>query len=209
MIRARESASVDVIIPIYRGLEETRRCLDSVLAFPQQTLHEIIVINDCSPEPELTAYLRHLAGTGVITLLENPVNLGFVNTVNHGMIRHSDRDVALLNSDAEVHGDWLDRLRRHAESSPLIGTVTPFSNNATICSYPRFVQDNPLPEGWPLAALDALFAQVNAGQAVDIQRCRKAGRWRRWMPCSPKSTPVRRWIYRRRSVSAYTSPGVA
>ncbi|NJM11187.1 MAG: glycosyltransferase family 2 protein [Synechococcaceae cyanobacterium SM1_2_3] len=163
-----KSEIVDVIIPVYRGLDETRRCLESVLAFPQQTLHEVIAINDCSPEPELTAYLRQLAETGAITLLENPVNLGFVNTVNNGMIQHPDRDVALLNSDAEVHGDWLDRLRRHAESSPNIGTVTPFSNNATICSYPRFVQDNPLPEGWPLAALDALFAQVNAGLAVDI-----------------------------------------
>lgn len=159
---------VDVIIPVYRGLNETRRCLDSVLAFPQRTAHEIVVIDDCSPEPELSAYLRDLADTGAITLLENPVNMGFVNAVNRGMVLHPDRDVVLLNSDAEVHGDWLDRLRRHAGGDPMIGTVTPFSNNATICSYPRFMQDNPLPEGWPLAALDALCAEVNAGQTVDM-----------------------------------------
>ena len=159
---------VDLIVPVYRGLAETRRCLDSVLAFPQQTSHEIVVIDDCSPEPELTAWLRELAETGTITLLENPVNTGFVNAVNRGMVLHPDRDVVLLNSDTEVHGDWLDRLRRSCHSDPMIGTVTPFSNNATICSYPRFMQDNPLPEGWPLAKLDALFADVNAGQTVDI-----------------------------------------
>ena len=50
----------------------------------------------------------------------------------------------------------------------MIGTVTPFSNNATICSYPRFMQDNPLAEDWPLAALDGLFAEANVGQSVEI-----------------------------------------
>ncbi len=159
---------VDVIVPVYRGLTETRRCLESVLAFPQQTPCEVVIIDDCSPEPELSTWLRDLAETGAITLLVNPVNTGFVNAVNRGMVLHPDRDVVLLNSDTEVHGDWLDRLRRHALGDPMIGTVTPFSNNATICSYPRFMQDNPLPEDWPLARLDALFAEVNAGQTVDI-----------------------------------------
>ena len=141
---------VDLIVPVYRGLAETRRCLDSVLAFPQQTAHEIVVIDDCSPEPEFSAWLRELAETGAITLLENPVNTGFVNAVNRGMVLHPDRDVVLLNSDTEVNGDWLDRLRRCAYSDPQVGTVTPFSNNATICSYPRFAKNNLLPEDWPL-----------------------------------------------------------
>ena len=93
---------VDLIVPVYRGLDETRRCLDSVLAFPQQTPHEIVVVNDCSPEPELSAYLRELAGTGAITLLENLVNTGFVNAVNRGMVLHPDRDVVLLNAGAAL-----------------------------------------------------------------------------------------------------------
>lgn len=159
---------VDLVIPIYRGLAETRRCLESVLAFPQRTTHAIIVINDCSPELELAAWLRTVAKTGAITLLENPVNVGFVQTVNRGMVLHPERDVVLLNSDTEVHGDWLDRLRRHAECTPQVGTVTPFSNNATICSYPLWVQANPLPVDWPLAALDALCAEINAGQSVEL-----------------------------------------
>ncbi|MFO7662377.1 MAG: glycosyltransferase, partial [Chloroflexota bacterium] len=156
---AASAPVVDVIVPAYRGLAETRRCLESVLAFPQQTAYELVVIDDCSPEPELSTWLRDLAETGAITLLINPVNTGFVNAVNRGMVLHPDRDVMLLNSDTEVHGDWLDRLRRCAESGAMIGTVTPFSNNATICSYPRFNHDNPLPEDWPLAKLDALFAE--------------------------------------------------
>ncbi len=160
---------VDVIIPVYRGLDETRRCLESVLAFPQQTTYEIVVINDCSPEPELTAFLWQRAETGAFTLLENPINTGFVNAVNRGIVLHSDRDVVLLNSDTEVHGDWLDRLRRHASSDPMIGTATPFSNNATICSYPRFCENNSfLPAENKLAELDVLFAEINTARHVEI-----------------------------------------
>lgn len=160
---------VDIIVPVYRGLDETRRCLESILAFPQQTAHEIVVIDDCSPEPELNTYLRELAETGTVTLLENPVNLGFVNAVNRGMVLHPDRDVVLLNSDTEVHGDWLDRLRRCAYSDPHVGTVTPFSNNATICSYPCFCEDNLFfPTEGKLAELDTLFAKTNAERYIEI-----------------------------------------
>lgn len=159
---------VDVIIPVYRGLSETRNCLESVLAHPQITAMEVVAINDHSPDPHIGDYLDHLASNQKITLLNNPVNTGFVNAVNRGMTLHPLRDVVLLNSDTEVHGDWLDRLRRCAHDGPGIGTVTPFSNNATICSYPCFMQDNPLPEGWTLAALDQLYATVNAGQAVNL-----------------------------------------
>lgn len=166
--QSNPAPTVDVIIPVYRGLTETRRCLESVLAFPQRTLHAIIVINDCSPEPEVSAYLQQLAKTDAITVLENPVNTGFVNAVNRGMAQHPDRDVVLLNSDTEVHGDWLDRLRHHAESDPLVGTVTPFSNNATICSYPRFWQVNALPADQSLSSLDNLFATIHRGCAVEI-----------------------------------------
>jgi glycosyltransferase involved in cell wall biosynthesis len=84
------------------------------------------------------------------------------------MAHGPDRDVVLLNSDALVFDGWLDRLAAAAGSAPDIGTVTPFSNNATICSYPAFPTDNPLPGDIAPAALDRLFARVNAGRTVDI-----------------------------------------
>lgn len=159
---------IDIIIPVYKGIKETRRCLESVLAFPQETTHEIIVINDASPEPEISTYLRELVELGLITLLDNPVNTGFVNAVNRGMVQHQDRDIVLLNSDTEVHGNWLDRLHSHAQSDPLVSTVTPFSNNATICSYPRFQEMNALPADESLASLDNLFSTIHQDRSVEI-----------------------------------------
>jgi len=161
-------APVDIIVPVYRGLEDTRRCVQSVLASTCQVPWHLILINDASPESALADWLRAVAAQDArITLLENDGNLGFVATVNRGMALNGTRDVLLLNSDTEVAGDWLDRLRRAAYGDARIASVTPFSNNATICSYPLFCQPNALPRGWTVAALDALCAQTLAGEVID------------------------------------------
>ena len=161
--------AVDIIVPVYRGLEDTRICLESVLAAPCQTAWRLIVINDRSPEPEVTEWLRAFARRDPrIELLENPENLGFVATVNRGMALSQENDVLLLNSDTEVANDWLDRIQHAAYSGLRVASVTPFSNHATICSYPRFCQANELPSGYNTASLDRLFAHHLAGQSVEV-----------------------------------------
>ena len=160
---------VDIIVPVYRGLADTRLCIDSVLASTNQSAWRLVVINDASPEPEVTAWLRERAAQDSrITLLENRDNLGFVGTVNRGMALSDSNDVLLLNSDTEVANNWLDRIRRAAYGDSKVASVTPFSNNATICSYPRFCKDNSLPAGYDTARLDALCAQTNPGAVVDV-----------------------------------------
>jgi O-antigen biosynthesis protein len=159
---------IDVIIPVYKGLEETRRCLASVLAGGSRAAFETVVVDDASPDPQTARYLDELAHAGRITLLRNDRNLGFVGSVNRGMALHRDRDVVLLNSDTEVDNDWLDRLERCVHSQPDIGTGTPFSNNATICSYPFDGWAGGVPGKLGLTALDRLFADVNATKRVDL-----------------------------------------
>jgi GT2 family glycosyltransferase/2-polyprenyl-3-methyl-5-hydroxy-6-metoxy-1,4-benzoquinol methylase/glycosyltransferase involved in cell wall biosynthesis len=160
---------VDVIVPIYRGLHDTKTCIESVLASTCNSAMRLIAINDASPEPEVTQWLRDKAAQEPrLTLLENTQNLGFVGTVNRGMALSETNDVLLLNSDTEVANDWLDRIRRAAYSDQKVASVTPFSNNATICSYPRFCKDNALPQGTTTAQLDQLCAQTNPGAVVDV-----------------------------------------
>lgn len=160
-------ATVDVIVPVYKGRAETLRCLYSLLTSSSKIVFEVVVINDASPDEDLVADLVALSDKGYITLLQNAQNLGFVRTINRGMKQHKCRDVVLLNSDTEVYGDWLDRLHRVAKSREAIGTVTPLSNNATICSYPRFLYDNPYPLEIDYAELDQLTAKINTGFYVE------------------------------------------
>lgn len=159
---------VDVVVPVYRGYVETTTCLKSVLANANQQLFELVIVDDCSPDPVISSYLDSLSNTGQATVLRNSTNLGFVASVNRGMALHPERDVVLLNSDTEVANDWLDRLRKCAYAAPDIGTVTPFSNNATICSYPYEGWPEGIPGGLGLAGLDKLCAETNAGQSVDL-----------------------------------------
>ncbi len=159
---------VDVVIPVYKGRNETLRCIRSVLGALNDTPFELVVVDDASPDAELSLALQELAARGACTLLRNEANLGFVGTANRGMRLHPDRDVVLLNADTEVYGNWLDRLRDCAQRDPLTASVTPLSNNATIASYPRTNHDNPFPLEMPFSALDALAASVNAGIAVEV-----------------------------------------
>ncbi len=159
---------VDVIIPVYRSKDETIACIESVLSAKSDIPYEVIVINDCSPEKEITDYLRKLSNERKITLIENPINLGFVKSVNIGMMLHENRDVILLNSDTIVPDYWIDRLYKAAYSSPVIGTVTPFSNKATICSFPVFCKDNEMLLNYSVKDLDRIFKKVNNGYIEEI-----------------------------------------
>jgi GT2 family glycosyltransferase/glycosyltransferase involved in cell wall biosynthesis len=163
-----ESSTVDVIVPAYRGVAETLACVESVLSARLGCAFELTVVNDCSPQPELTQALRALSARHGFVLVENDVNLGFVRSVNKAMRLHEDRDVVLLNSDTVVADGWLDRMRVAALADSNIATVTPFSNRATICSFPRAAHDSELPDGVPFAELAAKCAQVNDGEIVDL-----------------------------------------
>ncbi|MBV8402380.1 MAG: glycosyltransferase, partial [Acetobacteraceae bacterium] len=159
--------TVDVVIPVYRGLNQTRRCINSVLADPDRVPGRLIVIDDRSPEPKLSAWLDRMAARGAIILLRNKRNRGFVASANRGIQAAGENDIVLLNSDTEVPEGWLRRLAGQAYAEPRIGSVSPFSNNATICSYPGF-EGGPLALGRSVAELDAACRAVNAGRAVDV-----------------------------------------
>lgn len=149
-----------VILPVYRGVEMTKNCiisaLPNVLALPGS---RFVAINDASPDVGMQQMLMQFAGEFplVFILLENDSNLGFVKTVNRGLRHFPLQDVVLLNSDVLVPNSWLSRLIDEAYSKNNIATVTPFSNNATICSFPQFLHENAPPFGLDIASIDAAF----------------------------------------------------
>lgn len=157
----------DVVIPVYRGLAQTQRCIDSVLADADRLDGNVIVVDDRSPEPRLSAWLDRMAADGHIQLVRNRRNQGFVASANIGIATAGTHDVVLLNNDTEVAAGWLKRLAGHAYASPRVASVSPFSNNATICGYPsRF--SSPSAFGLTTAALDAACHAANAGRSVEL-----------------------------------------
>lgn len=159
---------VDIVIPVYAGYEESLACINSVVDSLElnKSRAELVVIFDAGPDLTLREALLDLASQNKITLLINENNQGFVCCINKGIMR-SDRDVLLLNSDTLVANDWLDRLLARAYTSSNIATVTPFSNNAEICSWPELCSDNHSYDHLTVAEIDAGFASLKA-PLVDI-----------------------------------------
>jgi GT2 family glycosyltransferase/2-polyprenyl-3-methyl-5-hydroxy-6-metoxy-1,4-benzoquinol methylase/glycosyltransferase involved in cell wall biosynthesis len=139
---------VDIVIPIYNAREFTQRCIESVLAHATGDWR-LILVNDASTQAGVAEDLQKFAEQSKqIVLLTNEKNLGFVMTANRGMREAVGRDVLLLNSDTEVYSGFLDRLREAAWADDTTGILSPFSNNATLCSVPQIGIDNPIPEGF-------------------------------------------------------------
>ncbi len=159
------SAGVAVVIPVYRGAEETRACIASVLdTVPPGT--PVVIVNDASPEAGITALIERLKADPRLTVIENATNLGFPGAANIGMAAQPDHDIVLLNADTLVFSGWLERLCAHAAADRTIATVTPLSNAGSIASYPGGEESACSTETARLR--DAVAASANAERHVEV-----------------------------------------
>lgn len=165
--RARPT-EVHVVVPVYKGHDDTLACLHTVLSSANNTAYRVCVVNDCSPDGRLVAALREIESLGLIDLIHNQSNEGFVRSANEGFDLSNEADLVLLNSDTLVYGDWIDRLRSHVRGDPSIGVVSPLSSNATILSYPYRDSNNNIELEMSFEQLDELMSAVNGGRSLDI-----------------------------------------
>jgi hypothetical protein len=163
-----DAVRVAIIIPVYKGYAETLACIYSVLTTRTNVLFSLTVINDASPDPALAAMLHRLQQHGLFDLITHEQNQGFVRTVNEGMARHETLDVLLLNADTKVYDYWLDRMIAALERDERVASVTPFSNNAELCSYPVAFFGKTRELGMRYTELDRLAAQANAGLSAEL-----------------------------------------
>lgn len=148
-----------VVVPVYRGVEETRECLEAACREIEQTEDaQLVVINDASPDDAMPDLLETISKHPRVSVLTNDQNLGFVASVNVGIETAGDDDVVILNSDALLSPGSLNALAQGAYSDPKIATATPFSNNASIYSLPR--------KGSPLSLTDGKKQVALMAEAV-------------------------------------------
>ncbi|MPV85326.1 glycosyltransferase [Ostreibacterium oceani] len=153
--------TISVVLPIYTDTAMTIACIESALPNIIAHPHAILVlVNDASPEADMATTLAQIVARYPehVVLLTNEQNLGFVGSVNRGMQYQVTHDVVLLNSDVIVANDWLERLQREIYRYENAATMTPLSNNTTICTFPDFLQDNVIPFDLSVAQIDAVFA---------------------------------------------------
>ena len=163
---------IDIIVPIYNAYEYTVKCIKSVYD-GTESKYNLYLINDCSTDERIKVWLDELAGADrpenmqELVIIHNDNNQGFIGTVNKGL-EISSNDVVILNTDTELPGNWSKRLMKPLYADNLTASVTPFSNSATICSFPDFCKDNQLPQGVGLAELDRIFAMHGGENTIEI-----------------------------------------
>lgn len=150
---------IDIIVPVYNGMEYLPVLFRSIEKTNRN--YRLLIIDDCSPDPEVQAYLEELARRKPsIVLKRNSENLGFVRSVNQALLL-AEHPVALVNTDVELPEGWLERLMAPVLEDNRIASATPFTTCGTICSFPKVNEDNEIFERLSLEEVDSVFREFH------------------------------------------------
>ncbi|WP_154222388.1 glycosyltransferase family 2 protein [Marinicella rhabdoformis] len=135
---------MQVVIPVFNAFESLSDCVASLVKHSGE--ENVVFINDASTDARVLPFIESMCEYRQNwQFLNNSKNLGFVKTANRGLKLTSGHTV-LLNSDTLVTTGWLAGLKYASENCEQLGTATPWSNNAEICSFPCTLQNNLLPK---------------------------------------------------------------
>ena len=112
--------TVSIVIPAFGQSLRTLSCVKSIVAHTSPGSYEVLVVDDCSPEPVLSV----LADVQGWQVLRNDSNLGFVPCCNRGAAAARGSIVVFLRNDAIVTPGWLDALVAPLEDAS-VGLVGP------------------------------------------------------------------------------------
>ncbi|CAN1527340.1 GT4_ExpE7-like domain containing protein [Burkholderiaceae bacterium] len=126
---------IDIIVPIFNAFDDTNECLERLNRYTP-LMHKIYLIDDASTDPRIEVLCEQFVNKrpNAITI-KQPSNKGFISTVNLGFT-HATGHVVLLNTDAYVPENWLDRILLPILYDRSVATVTPMTNNGEIANIP-------------------------------------------------------------------------
>ena len=156
-----EQAPLLIIVPFYKNahliaplLEGLKNCTKDILNSQTSIcgggkVGGVFLINDSPDDVDLGIELDRARTTlleiGINCIIHtNNINLGFVKSVNIGLsvAIKQDCDVLLLNSDAKLYAGCIEELRYVAYGDPMVGFVSPRSNDAGICTIPPLTSNS-------------------------------------------------------------------
>lgn len=102
--------SVAVVVLNYKGWKDSVQCIKSLFGQTYDNFHILLIENGSNDQSadELSGLKNRR-----LTFVKNPVNTGFTGGVNQGITWATEQGydaVALLNNDAQVKPDWLEKL---------------------------------------------------------------------------------------------------
>lgn len=157
-IHSIKNKLIDIIIPVYNGFDYLEQLFASIIKNTDLPYNLIVVDDKSSDERVLVLLKQYKDKIGSKMQLHcNKENLGFVKTVNFA-INNSKNDLVILNTDVVVPKDWASRLLYPIFNNNKVASVTPFSNAATIFSFPLQWIDNDIK--YNVNDVDKIFKKV-------------------------------------------------
>lgn len=142
-----------IIVPVFNAYGALDICLGSLLKTLPVTA-KVLLADDASSDPRIPELLLQfkLRAKFHVDIVRRDANLGFPANCNAAFGETGDSDVLLLNSDTIFTPGCLEKISQCATKDPKIATITPWSNNAEICSFPKFCENNAVPDNPELLA---------------------------------------------------------
>lgn len=141
----RGNIELIIAVPFYKSPELVTPLYDSLIPCAHELDEynvEVIFYNDSPEDIHLRDEFEKIklgSHAFKLSIIENDKNLGFIGTMNQALSHASglSADIILLNSDTLFFPGVIKELIEVAYSDPMIGFVSPRSNNATICTFPH------------------------------------------------------------------------
>lgn len=137
-----------IIVAFYKNPQLVTPFIDAIFKQQQDLLlmgARLCIINDSPEDQSLSQELNKIGDLSWQISIDyriNEKNIGYLQSVNNALESSiaNNEDVLLINSDAILFSGALREIVQVAYSDPMIGFVSPRTNNATLCSFPHDAQ---------------------------------------------------------------------
>lgn len=102
-----------IVIPQYKNMHLLHQVLFDLYQYCRDDIDEIIVVDDCSKDPDLNNYYVKgmMIGKLPVTVLKKETNDGFLKTSNRGVQEASGDIVILLSNDVRVKDNFVKQIK--------------------------------------------------------------------------------------------------
>jgi glycosyltransferase involved in cell wall biosynthesis len=126
MPKSNDKTLIDLIMPVYNGLEYTKACIESIQKNTEN--FRLIAVNGGSTESGVKEYLDSVAASDSRIVVKHlDKRSSFAKSCNVGLAMADAQYIAILNSDLIMSKNWLQPLIDEA-SKENVGLVGPLSN---------------------------------------------------------------------------------
>jgi GT2 family glycosyltransferase len=158
---------------VYNGRDFVPACLESSARLRSAATHEVdvLVLDDCSPDPGWSDGLALQCIELGIDCYRSPRNLGIPRNMNLAALWTLARSydyLLLLNSDTVLPANLADVLVEVASSQRSVGSVTAWSNSASLYSLPNDGGDPSLSDGATVDWISARLYDEFAASGLEV-----------------------------------------